>query len=1287
MQSDEIQCSHSLQVNNLERAIRQRQKKRMPFDQLQKKLNALVQRSTRQTQSIAAQIGDINIQSDLPIYHKVSQIRQLLEHNQVLVIAGETGCGKTTQLPKICLQAGLGIRGQIAHTQPRRVAATSVARRIAEEVGEPIGGKVGYSVRFNNKLSELTRIKLMTDGILLSEIESDPLLSRYEVVIIDEAHERSLNIDFLLGFLKQVLSKRKDLKLIITSATIDPQQFSRYFNNAPVLTVEGRSYPVEVRYRELASDAVQTTQEPLLAAVEGAVDECLSQSAGDILIFADGEGQIKSVVKHLQNQKYPNTKVLPLYARLGISQQQQIFKPLSQRKIIISTNVAETSLTVPGIVFVIDIGTARISRFSHRNKIQQLPVEKVSRASADQRKGRCGRISAGICIRLYSEQDFEQREEFTCAEIQRTNLSAVALRLLSLGVDKVENFPFMQMPDEKAWKVAFNSLFELGAIDDQRKISPIGKLMARLPVDPQLARILVDPQLAATDEMLIICSLMSVREVRERPHEKQQKADACHRVYHQEHSDVLTAVNLWRKLAEQRLSTSSNGFKQWCSKNFINFLGWLEWRKVYTQLKQAVEELGIKVNTTPAKDDQVHQSLISGFITHIINKTNEPHYLGVRAMKVWLHPSSLAFKQKKNWLVSAEMIETEKLYARMNAQIQPQWIESFASHLLKDHYTQVHWRKKNGQVMAYLDRTLYGLPVVNQRLVSYAKVDPEKCREIFLIDALARDQLNETFPFILANRKILSELAEQEQKQRLNNIRIDEQNLADLYAQQLPEHICSSSALKKWLIKDKVKRNQQLSFNLDQLTRQTAGEAEAYPAFIRVKGVELKLAYTFAPGEPEDGLSVEIPENMIAQFNDRDFDWLVPGYLEEKILATIKSLPKAIRRDLIPLAETAHNCYQSLLEGDRSGKLFVAELARVLQRESGKQVRATDFDMTKVPPHLIAKYRIVRAAGKVEQLRNLSDARTIAISIEPTGSGNNVFYRDWQFGDFEVEKLEIEKLDKQQQRTSRIFQGLADCGSKVSINQFATFDLAWESHVRGVARLLLLQSEGQLKQFMRGWPEKKQLEHLSIRFRGFSGLFDDLALLWACSLVKEGLNQSGGNETLFKRLLAKFRADYRQQLSDWLNTILPLIRQREALYAKIATLSSRAYPESINDLKSQLEQLWSSERLQNASESLFVDYSRYQQGVELRLKRILANYPKEQQAMEVWNEWQRWWLELRENSVKKTARPQTNLQLDKLFWSLQEFRLSLFSPGARIKGSISAKKLQKLFESVESPED
>ncbi|MGX5174302.1 ATP-dependent RNA helicase HrpA [Aliikangiella sp. IMCC44653] len=1273
-----IQCRDLGKVISLQRTIKSRAKKKQPVDNLNKKLSDIVAKSIQKTSHIEQQVKalKLGVDTELPIANHAAEITQLLASNQVIIVAGETGCGKTTQLPKICLNAGYGVKGVIAHTQPRRVAATSVARRIAEEVETPLGEGVGYAIRFANKYSSQTRTKLMTDGVLLAEIEQDPLLAQYEVIIIDEAHERSLNIDFLLGFIKQIIRKRSDLKVIITSATIDPEKFSKSFNNAPIVSVEGRSYPVEVRYRELDSSDNESSHDAILTGVINAIDECCSESSGDILIFADGEGQIKSIAKQIHQSNIADVEILPLYARLSAKEQQRIFSASAKRKIIISTNVAETSLTVPGIIFVIDIGTARVSRFSQRNKIQQLPVEKISQASANQRKGRCGRIAPGICIRLYSEEDFLNREAFTAPEIKRTNLSSVVLKLKAMHVNEVEAFPFIESPSERSWKVAFNSLFELGALDQRKEITPIGKAMASLPADPQLARILVDDSLVAVDEMLVICSLMSVREVRERPIDKQQKADQLHQKYNLNNSDILTAIELWRQLNQQKQALSSNAFKKWCSQNLINFLGFLEWRRVYQQLKDAVIALPKSVNSTPAHPDEVHKGLIPGFITHIFQRSQDLYYQGVRGLKVWVHPSSLYFKQKKTWLISAEMIETEKFYARMNADLQPEWIEEPAKHLLKPNYKDIHWRKKKGQVMAYVDKTLLGLPIVNNRLINYAAIDPQLARKRFLLDGLALDQLPEDLPFIKANRSKLLELKSREQQQRLNNICIDNQSLAELYASKLPDHICSFASLKKWLKKDFKARNSLLSFSIETLTLNQAESPDDYPATIKVKGVELNLHYCFAPGTPQDGVSVEIPENMVNQFTDRDFDWLVPGYLKEKVLAALKVLPKPMRRSLIPLNDTAEKCYAALASTKSQGSYFLEELAKVLQKISAQKVVKEDFDVAQIESHLTMKYQIM-STKKQSASPQLVDSLSLIkpklerkhkVKIDSNDSG----FKTWPKGDFSIELIE-----ESNGQTIRTFRAMVDCTSQVKINSFPDKTAAVNAHAQGIARLLLLNNAAAINQLGKGWPDYRRLEKMNLRFGGFRALFDMVCLLTAAQVVAQ--RSAVLSEQEFKQLNDIFKSQYRQLIAEKLNLVLPLIEQREKIFSQLSELSSASYAKSVKDIKSQLQELWQSSTLLSAGDDLINRYTRYHKGVLIRIKRVTTNFPKEDQALEVWQDWQQWHKEL----LAYNTHEELKQYFVVVYWMLQEYRLSLFSPGVKTEGGISSKKLQKAFEKLE----
>ena len=1285
-------------IISLERAIAKRKSRKQPIEVLEKKLEQLCSQSQEMTSAISNRLPKIALEKDLPITAKANEIAELLKANQVIVVAGETGCGKTTQLPKICMQAGFGVRGKIGHTQPRRVAATSVANRIADELSTGVGQLVGYSVRFADKLSDATRIKLMTDGVLLAELQSDPMLSQYEVIIIDEAHERSLNIDFLLGFLNQLLNRRKDLRVIVTSATIDPQSFSQYFSNAPVVLVEGRTFPVEVIYQPLENDSAENDSydDPILMGVGNAVDQCIVHSTGDILIFAHGEGEIKSIAKHLKQRQLTQTEIHPLFARLGIKEQQAIFKTANNRKIIIATNVAETSLTIPNIVFVIDIGTARMSRYSQRNKIQQLPVEKISQASADQRKGRCGRVSPGICIRLYSEEDFLLRPLYTEAEISRTNLSSVVLRLKSLRVKNVESFPFIQKPDERQWKVAFNLLFELAAVNNDRELTDIGRNMSKLALDPQLSRILLEPKLTAVDEMLIISSFLSVRDVRMRPHDKQQKADQCHQIYQDKTSDVISIINLWRHLLQQKKELSSSQFKKWCQKSYINFVGWLEWNNVYRQTKENLQDFNVKPTQQQAEADEIHRSLVCGFVSHILQKTQEHYYQGARGVKVWIHPSSVLFKKKQAWLLATELIETEKVFARGNLPIQAAWIEESVPHLIKNRYQDIHWRKSKGHAACYLNQTVLGLPITINRLFDCSKVEPIVSRELFLLDGLSQDGLNydglnqdvqnagglnQSFPFSTHNKELLVSIKKDEEKLRKFDIRISQEELASLYSKKIPETINTVFLLRKWLKKDWKKRNSYLCFDKEILIQREAESVEDYPSEIFVKGFSLPVSYCFAPGETEDGMTVDIPEQMVEQFRQEDFEWLVPGYLSEKIQAVIKTLPKPQRKQLIPISDTAEACYKEILNSEYQSRPFKAVLSEILLKLKDVRVEQELFRLEQLPDHLKMKFR--NASSKKKNA-------VIAQELSSITSNKKQPKSHAKSNDVQVDKLYswpnnfegLETTVKKSNNVIRIFCGLVDKNDHVALQTFPDLISAQQSHLRGAARLLVLDQLRIVKELKNGWPDRKELEKLNIRNGGFNSLLDWLALSVAISIVKEHRSDLGSLND-FKTVSFNFAKTVRQKLSEQLRSMLKLLQEQNKIYLKLSGLKSDVYAGSVSDIKSQLNDLWCIERLTEQGEQIYQNYSRYYLATNSRITRIQENFPKEQLSLDNWSEWQEWWLDLSCNQLNSEAR----LLADELFWMLQEYRVSLFATNVKALGGVSSKKLQKKFELLEKTMD
>jgi len=1288
------------------------------------------ERSENDIQAELNAFSKIPLNQELPIAKKSKAIQDLLKTNQVVIIAGETGCGKTTQLPQICLQAGWGIRKQIAHTQPRRIAATSVANRIASELKTELGNTVGYAVRFSDKTSSQTRIKLMTDGVLLAELQSDPLLSRYEVIIVDEAHERSLNIDFLLGFLKKLLIKRSDLKVIVTSATIDLESFSRYFSNAPIMTVEGRTYPVEIVYQPLLAEGSQGEVESeskenknreassdvsIENSVVQAIDACIAQSTGDILIFSYGEAEIRQLTKHIQKQNYSQLVVLPLYARLGIKEQQAIFSSNSQRKVIISTNVAETSLTIPNILFVIDIGQARMSRYSQRNKIQQLPVEKISQASANQRKGRSGRIAPGICIRLYDEEDFNSRPEFTEPEIQRTNLSSVVLRLKSLGVKDVESFPFIQAPNERQWKGAFNLLFELGAMDESKQITSTGKQMSRLPLDPQLARILIDKNSHALEEMLIISSFLGVRDVRVRPPKDaakgaQQKADFCHQEYQDKNSDIISVVNLWRFLENQKSALSNSKFRRWCNDHFINFVGWLEWRNTYFQIKDELHKIknnsknsnqqnnnkGNETGNEPSESktattEQIHRALIPGFIGQLLMKTTESHYLGARGLKVWIHPSSALFKQKSQWLLSTEMVETNKLYARANVPVKPEWFEDSAAHLLKNNYYDIHWRKNKGHAAAFLNKKLFGLPIVNKRLVDYGKVDVGVGRELFLKHGLVDNEVTIRLPFLETNQVIIDEIKLEEEKLRRSDMLINENQFTQLYNDLIPDNIIAIFKLKRWLKKDWSKRNDALVFTKKQLMNKESSTVDDYPSEIVVKGFMLPVSYRFAPGEPEDGVHVSIPIEMLSQFEEKDFEWLVPGYLKDKIVATLKNLPKVIRKQLIPLSDTADKCVTHIMSSDYQMKDFKHTLKNSLVRTNAIDISIDDIDSSNLPSHLKMKFIGVKAKhnnnplhfSKLSELQNqFKSNQSIKSQTKKTSNGH---VANSQINDSNKAMvtwpnsfIEIETITESNNQQIRLFSAITDCNDHVVIKQYPNLISATSAHYRGITRLLIIENKNTLKEMQNSWPDRRELEKLSLKFGGFSILLDWVATASLIELIEKSA-KTIVTEKEYLELSKTVKNKLRVFIADKLANVLSCLKATQTVFIKLTYLRSDVYSESVADISKQLKYLWSSDCFIRKRGEFFSDYSRYIQGIESRIVRFQENNPRERQLMEGWSEWLEWWEELEQSDLPFEKRE----SLWELFWLMEEYRISLFSLNVKTKGKISSKKLQKAFEALE----
>ncbi|MFB9547297.1 ATP-dependent RNA helicase HrpA, partial [Micromonospora sagamiensis] len=962
----------------------------------------------------------------LPVSERKDDIAAAIRDHQVVIVAGETGSGKTTQLPKICLELGRGVQGLIGHTQPRRLAARTVADRIAEELGTELGDVVGYKVRFTDQVSDRSLVKLMTDGILLAELQNDRMLRQYDTLIIDEAHERSLNIDFILGYLRQLLPRRPDLKVIITSATIETDRFARHFaappaegetegKPAPVVEVSGRTYPVEVRYRPLVEvteaeedEGDEENVRDQIQAIGDAVEELAAEGPGDILVFLSGEREIRDTAEALgklveKKRSLLGTEILPLYARLSSAEQHRVFAPHTGRRVVLATNVAETSLTVPGIKYVVDPGTARISRYSSRLKVQRLPIEPVSQASANQRKGRCGRTSDGICIRLYDEQDFLSRPEFTDPEILRTNLASVILQMTAIGLGDIAAFPFIDPPDRRNVTDGVNLLHELGALDvtqtdPAKRLTPLGRRLAQLPVDPRLARMVVEGERnGCATEVVVIAAALSIQDPRERPAEKQAQADQAHARFTDKESDFVTFLNLWRYLREQQRALSSSAFRRMCKAEYLNYLRVREWQDIVSQLRQVLRTpepgAGGRGRRGPAADaadggrrdaaetgggrrdrgadlpeeidtPKVHQSLLVGLLSHVGLKDPQKHeYLGARGAKFALFPGSALFRKPPRWVMAAELVETSRLWGRVAGRVEPEWVEPLAQHLVKRSYSEPHWEKKQAAVLAYEKVTLYGVPLVTGRKVNFGRIDPALSRELFIRHALVEGDWSTHHQFYAENQRLLTDIEELEHRARRRDILVDDETIFAFYDQRIPADVVSGRHFDAWWKKTRRERPDLLTFTRDLLVNAGRGGVDEadYPDEWHSDGVTLPLTYRFEPGTPTDGVTVDIPLPLLNQVPAETFDWQVPGLREELVVALIRSLPKVIRRNFVPVPDFARAALAAITPGEEP---LLDALTRVLRRMTGVTVPRDAWELDKLPAHLRVTFRVLDEENK-----------------------------------------------------------------------------------------------------------------------------------------------------------------------------------------------------------------------------------------------------------------------------------------------------------------------------------
>jgi ATP-dependent helicase HrpA len=1258
----------------------------------------------------------ITFPESLPVSARREEIERALAEHQVVIVCGETGSGKTTQLPKIALAMGRGRANTgrlIGHTQPRRIAASSVAKRIAEELKTPLGEVVGYKVRFLDRLQPGASVKLMTDGILLAETQTDPLLRAYDTLIIDEAHERSLNIDFLLGYLKQLLPRRPDLKIIVTSATIDAERFARHFEStrgpAPVLMVSGRLYPVEQRWRPFEEDR----DYDLDNAIADAVDELWREGAGDVLVFLPGEREIRDAAEHLRKHHPPGVEILPLFARLSQQEQDRVFEPHSARRIVLATNVAETSLTVPGIRYVIDTGLARVKRYSYRNKVEQLQVEPVSQAAANQRAGRCGRVSNGICIRLYDEKDYQGRAKFTDPEILRSSLAGVILRMKALGLGQVEDFPFLEPPPRKAVADGYALLGELNAVDDQNELTAIGRELSKLPLDPRVGRMILEArERQSLSEVLVIASALSVQDVRDRPLEHQQAADEKHKKFDDEKSEFMGYLKLWKWLDESRGGhgehrISSRKHEQLLRDNFVSPRRVREWRDIHSQLHTVVAEHGWRLNTSAATYEQVHLAMLAGLLGNIGLKSDEDDwYLGARGIKFWRHPGAHLSKKPGRWLVAAELVETTRLYGRGLAAIEPQWIPWIAGHLLKTQLLEPHWEKKAAEVVALERATLYGIVVYSNRRVNFGKVDPAAAREIFIREALVGEEWETKLPFLAHNRKLVRQVEELEHKSRRQDVLVDDELIYAFYDQQLPADVHSGHTFERWYREESKRQPKLLWLTKEELMRHEAAgiTTSAFPKTLRLGGVDCSTSYLHEPGDARDGVTVTVPIYALNQVNEERCEWLVPGMLKDKVLALVKSLHQKPRARLVPLPDYVAEFVELTPFAQGS---FMDALLKAVRERTQLAVQRNDFKLETLSPHLFMNFRVVDEHGRQLGMgRNLAalkaelggQARSAFQALatlqvarrEPTDDAGKpvhagtrqpapqakaaaapaaaATYTTWAFGEL-PELMEVQRGAQ----TLVGFPALIDRGSHVEIEVFDEPDVAAHKHRAGLRRLVALQLKEPLKYLEKNIPDLQKMAVAYMSLGTQEELRDqiiDVALERAFLAEPLPADEAG-----FKARVDEGRSRLNLIAQEVARLAGVVLTEYAAAARKLK--DSKPPKEVADDVAAQLQRLMPKRFVALVPYAQLQHYPRYLKAITTRLDKLRADPARDAQRLaELRPLEQRYLRRLADRKGVADAR------LDEFRWLLEELRVSLFAQELRTPQPVSVKRLEKAWSQL-----
>ena len=1228
--------------------------------------------------------------ANLPVNERQDEICKAISEHQVIILCGETGSGKTTQLPKLCLKIGRGTYGMIGHTQPRRIAARSVASRIAEELNTELGDSVGYKIRFADKLNKQSHIKVMTDGILLAEIQNDPFLQNYDTLIIDEAHERSLNIDFILGYLKTLLPKRPDLKIIITSATIDPERFAKHFNNAPVIEVSGRTYPVEVRYRPLNSDEAESdkseTQKDQLQAILDAIDELSLElsheassniSSGDVLVFLSGERQIREAAEALRKHHPDKTEIIPLFSRLSNAEQQKVFKSHSHRRIILATNVAETSLTIPGIQYVVDTGYARISRYSYRTKVQRLPIEKISQASANQRKGRCGRTSDGICIRLYSEDDFENRPVFTDAEILRTNLANVILQMHNIRLGHIEQFPFIDKPDSRLIKDGYQLLDELQAMNKQA-ITRIGKLLSRFPIDPRYARMVIAAnEFSCLNEILIIISALSIADPRERPMDKQQQADQAHSQFKDEKSDFIAYLNLWNFYQEQRHHLSQNKLRKLCKINFLSYTRMLEWRDIHSQLLNQCNEVKYKINTTVASYDAIHQAILSGLLSHTGLKNEEGEYQGARNNNFAIFPGSNLRRKRPLWIMAAEMLETQRHYALTVAQIDPAWLERQATHLIKNSYSEAHWEKRPQQIAAFEKSSLYGLVINPRKKINYGPIDPVLSRELFIRGAFVDREYSGHAEFFKHNQHLFAEIEKLEHQSRRQDVLVDDEVVFQFYDERIPAGIYNRKNFDTWR-KEAEKVNAEILYlSRDYLMQHSAGDIteEQYPKQLIINHTALPLSYHFEPGTPEDGVTLTVPVALLNTLNSVQFEWLIPALLRDKISQLIKTLPKALRKNFVPVPQYADACIDAIT--DKSMPLLQT-ISQQLKRMTGIIIPDDAWQVDSLDPHFFMRFDVHDQHNKsIAQGRDLTLLQT-SLSHEVSEQFSNAI--KW---DIEQSRLTTWSFDSLPEVINKTINNLNvkgypalqdDDDDSVSIVVVDIQDQANDIHHNGLKRLYRLSLKQKIKYLNKNLPD---IQNICMSYAAI-GTCHDLKL----AIVDTSIEKSFFSSDKRIRDAVSFKENLDRgsnELVDNANEICEILSRIFASYKSIRqqlkTSSKPNWLISVNDIQSQLEHLIYEDFIYFTPIEYLASYPRYLQAIQQRLDKLQQTAERDRKYTNMLSPYWEHFVELNDEYYE---HPVFSLYR----WMLEEFRVSLFAQGLKTQLPVSEKRLENQWQEV-----